>query len=309
MPADIRFFLTAEPIEAASLATVLYNPAAGAVVTFDGRVRDHNVGRRVTALAYSAYPAMAEKIGRAIVEEECLRHGAIAAAAAHRTGKLAIGEVVVLVVAAAAHREAAFAAARAITERLKYELPVWKKEYYIDGDSDWIGPDGSDPASSEALPRWETALEAIYISPGHDFRGRHGLGRLDHGMLPLAEVECLAGRGLKGDRYAEREPGHKGQVTFFDAATVDAVRALHQQPDIPASAFRRNLIVRGVNPGDWIGRRFLFQGIVFEGSEECRPCYWMDETIAPGTEEFLRADCRGGLRARILTNGILRADP
>jgi molybdopterin synthase catalytic subunit len=309
MLADIRFFLTAEPIDIFALAGEFHDPRAGAVVTFDGRVRDHNVGRRVTALAYSAYPAMAEKIGRAIVEEECLRHGAIAAAAAHRTGKLAIGEVVVLVVAAAAHREAAFATACAITERLKYELPVWKKEYYTDGDSEWIGPDGTDPASADALPRLDGALEAIYISPGHDFRGRHGLGRLDHGMVSLDHVECIAGRGLRDDRYAEREPGHKGQVTFFDAATVDAVRALHQRPDIPASAFRRNLIVRGVNTGDWIGRRFLFQGIVFEGAEECRPCYWMDETIAPGTEEFLRADCRGGLRARILTNGILRADP
>lgn len=303
------FHLSAEPIDAAALMAVSGDPSTGAVVTFDGRVRDHNEGRRVTALAYSAYPAMAEKIGRAIVEEECLRHGAISAAAAHRTGKMAIRDVVVLVVAAAAHREAAFATARAITERLKYELPVWKKEYYTDGDSDWIGPDGSDPASPEALPRWEAALEAIYISPGHDFRGRHGLGRLDHGMLPLAEVECLAGRGLKGDRYADREPGHKGQVTFFDAATVDAVRALHQQPDIPACAFRRNLIVRGVKPGEWIGRRFVFQGIVFEGSEECRPCYWMDEAIGPGTEDFLRADYRGGLRARIVTDGILRADP
>lgn len=306
MLADFRFSLSAEPIDPAQLAALCVDPRAGAVVTFDGRVRDHNEGRRVNALAYSAYPAMAVKVGRAIVEEECRRHGAIAAAAAHRTGKLAIGEVVVLVVVAAAHREAAFATARAITERLKYELPVWKKEYYTEGDSDWIGPDGADPATADALPRWEGALEAIYISPGHDFRGRHGLGRLDHGMTELTEVECMAGRGLKGDRYADREPGHKGQVTFFDADTVDAVRALHNLPDLPSSAFRRNLIVRGINPGDWIGRRFVFQGVVFEGSEECRPCYWMDETIAPGTEEFLRADCRGGLRARILTNGILR---
>ena len=57
---------------------------------------------------------------------------------------------------------------------------------------------------------------------------------------------------------------------------------------------------------EWVGTRFRFQGVDFEASEECRPCYWMDETVAPGVEEFLRENFRGGLRARILSDGILR---
>jgi MOSC domain-containing protein YiiM len=61
-----------------------------------------------------------------------------------------------------------------------------------------------------------------------------------------------------------------------------------------------------VNLADWVGKRFRFQGIEFEGSEECRPCYWMDEAVGPGTEDLLKVNFRGGLRARILTDGVLR---
>ena len=112
--------------------------------------------------------------------------------------------------------------------------------------------------------------------------------------------------GLKGDRYFGYKPDFKGQVTFFDADVVDAVRERTGNQDLSSGEFRRNLIVRGVRLGDWVGKRFRFQGVEFEGSEECKPCYWMDEAVAPGTEEFLKSSCRGGLRARILTDGVLR---
>ncbi|NJM38752.1 MAG: molybdenum cofactor biosysynthesis protein [Akkermansiaceae bacterium] len=146
----------------------------------------------------------------------------------------------------------------------------------------------------------------IWISPGNDFRGRHEKGRLDHGIIGVSEIECVAGMGLRGDRYFGYKPDFKGQVTFFDAAAVEAVREKFSQPDLSSSVFRRNLIVRGIDLSAWAGKRFRFQGIDFEASEECKPCYWMDEAVAPGTEEFLKANFRGGLRARILTDGILK---
>jgi molybdopterin-guanine dinucleotide biosynthesis protein A len=166
------------------------------------------------------------------------------------------------------------------------------------------------PADWEACaagpPEWRAELLEIWISPGNDFRGRHGLGRLDHGIQGLPQVECVAGMGLRGDRYFGYRPDYKGQVTFLDAELVRAVREGFSLPGLSGSVFRRNLIVRGEDLAAWVGRRFRFQGVVFEGSEECKPCYWMDAAVAPGVEDFLKADHRGGLRARILSDGILR---
>ena len=305
---SIRFSLVSQAIDIASLAAELRDPAAGAVVTFDGQVRNHNAGQAVSDLEYQAYPALAISTGQRILEEEAARHGILAAQAAHRTGPLEIGEAAVWVGVASAHRGPAFDAARAIMERLKYELPVWKKETYPDGRSEWVGPDNKSAATGragEVIPVWQAELSEIWISEGNDFRGRHEQGRLDHGIRGVSEVECVAGMGLRGDRYFGYKPDFKGQVTFFDAAAVQAVRDRFSQPELSSSLFRRNLIVRGIDLAEWVGKRFRFQGVEFEASEECKPCYWMDEAVAPGAEEFLKANFRGGLRARILSDGVL----
>ena len=306
---SIRFSLVSQTIDIASLAAELRDPAAGAVVTFDGLVRNHNAGQAVSHLEYQAYPALAISTGQRILEEEAVRHGILAAQAAHRTGPLEIGEAAVWVGVASAHRGPAFEAARAIMERLKYELPVWKKETYADGRSEWVGPDNKSAETGragEGIPEWQAELLEIWISEGNDFRGRHELGRLNHGIRGVQEVECVAGMGLRGDRYFGYKPDFKGQVTFFDADAVQAVRDRFSQPELSSSLFRRNLIVRGVDLAEWVGKRFRFQGVEFEASEECKPCYWMDEAVAPGAEEFLKTNFRGGLRARILSDGVLR---
>ncbi len=306
---SVHFKLNDQQIDMAALAESLRDPAAGAVVTFDGRVRDHNLGQRVSGLEYQAYPALALSVGERILTEEAERHGILHAVAAHRTGQLAIGESAVWVGVAAAHRGAAFNAARAIMERLKRELPVWKRETYADGSVDWVGPDNT-PADTgrpaEDIPEWNATLEAIWISPGNDFRGHHGMPRGNHGVTGLDEVECVAGMGLRGDRYFGYRPDFKGQVTFFDAATVDEVGREFSVPNLSSSVFRRNLIVRGVDLSAWVGRRFRFQGVEFESSEECKPCHWMNGVVAEGTENFLKTGFRGGLRARVLSNGRLR---
>jgi molybdopterin synthase catalytic subunit len=309
MPAHIRFSLTDQSIDIAALSKDLHDPAAGAEVTFDGRVRNHNDGHRVERLEYHAYPALALKVGRRILEEEAGKQGIIRAIAVHRTGPLEIGESAVWVGVASAHRGAAFDAARAIMERLKYELPVWKKETYADGRSEWVGPDNTAAETGrprDEVPDWKAELLEIWISPGNDFRGHHGGPRGNHGIVRVDEVECVAGMGLKGDRYFGYKPDFKGQVTFFDADAVEAVRKEFNRPDLSSSEFRRSLIVRGIDLSAWVGKRFRLQGVEFEGSEECKPCYWMDEAVAPGVEEFLKSRFRGGLRARILTDGKLR---
>lgn len=303
---SIHFSLVNQAIHIASLAAELNNPAAGAVVSFDGRVRNHNAGQAVSHLEYQAYPALAISTGQRILEEEAASHGLLGAVAAHRTGPLAIGDVAVWVGVAAAHRGPAFDAARAIMERLKYELPIWKKETYASGLSEWVGPDNKSAETGSDLPEWQAELLEIWISAGNDFRGRHEKGRLDHGIRSVTEIECVAGLGLRGDRYFGYKPDFKGQVTFFDADAVQAVRDQFSQPELSSSIFRRNLIIRGIDLGAWVGKRFRFQGIDFEATEECKPCYWMDEAVAPGAEEFLKANFRGGLRAKILSDGLLR---
>jgi molybdopterin-guanine dinucleotide biosynthesis protein A len=155
-------------------------------------------------------------------------------------------------------------------------------------------------------PEWKADLISIWISDGHDFKGRHDQGRLDHGIREVSEVRCVNGLGLEGDRYFGYRPDFKGQVTFFDSEVVEAVRKAFGLPELPASVFRRNLIVQGVDLADWVGKRFRFQGVEFEGAEECKPCYWMDEAVRPGVNEFLKERFRGGLRARILSDGILK---
>ncbi len=308
----VQFSLTSEAIDAVTLAAELDDPAAGAIVTFDGRVRNHNSGQAVGFLEYQAYPALALATGNKILEEELARHGVLGVRAVHRTGPLQIGEVAVWVGVASAHRGPAFDAARAIMERLKYELPVWKKETYRDGTTEWVGPDNKSAETGRAVdevPEWDAELVEIWVSIGNDFKGRHGKGRLDHGIVSVPEVECVAGMGLRGDRYFGFQPDYKGQATFFDADAVDALRARFGVPEFSSGLLRRNLIVRGVDLSAWVGKRFRFQGVVFEASEECRPCYWMDEAVGPGAEKFLKANFRGGLRARIIFDGVLRVKP
>ncbi len=307
----IRFSLVSEPFDIASLVAALRDSAAGAVATFEGRVRDHNAGKAVGHLEYQAYPALAISTGQRILEEEASRHGILAIQAVHRTGPLAIGEAAVWVGVASAHRGPAFDAARAIIERLKYELPIWKKETYADGTTEWVGPDQKSAETGrlkEEIPEWRAQLLEIWISPGNDFRGRHEKGRLDHGIRSVSEIECVAGMGLRGDRYFGYKPNFKGQVTFFDAAAVEGVRGRFSLPELSSAVFRRNLIVRGLDLSVWKGKYFRFQGVEFEGSEECKPCYWMDQAVAPGVEAYLTANFRGGLRARILSDGILKVN-
>lgn len=119
-------------------------------------------------------------------------------------------------------------------------------------------------------------------------------------------MECVARMGLRGDCYFGYRPHFKGQVTFFSIEVAEAIRQQFKLRKLPASVFRRNLIVQGINLREWLGKRFSFQGIEFEGSQECKPCHWMDRAVAPGTEAFMKSDFRGGLRAKVISDGTLR---
>jgi molybdopterin synthase catalytic subunit len=122
-----------ERIDTEAVVARLKRPADGAAVIFDGVVRDNTRGRRTLYLDYEAYEAMALKQMESLAAEARARFGVRAASIVHRLGRLEIGETSVLIVVAAAHRDAAFEACRWIINTLKKTVPIWKKEYFEDG--------------------------------------------------------------------------------------------------------------------------------------------------------------------------------
>ncbi|HTX76149.1 MAG TPA: MOSC domain-containing protein [Terracidiphilus sp.] len=148
-------------------------------------------------------------------------------------------------------------------------------------------------------------IRNLFLSPGHNYFGHHGQEPGVHPLQEVTEIECVAGRGIRGDRFFDYKPDYKGQITFFSSEVfADVCRTLATGPKSPGVT-RRNVFTQGVDLNTLIGKRFRVQGVEFEGVCECSPCYWMDRAIAPGAEKALRG--RGGLRARILSNGTLRA--
>ncbi|HYR58354.1 MAG TPA: molybdenum cofactor biosysynthesis protein, partial [Chthoniobacteraceae bacterium] len=146
----------------------------------------------------------------------------------------------------------------------------------------------------------------LFISPGHNFFGHYGQPPGEHPMIERAEITCVAGRGIEGDRFFDFKPEYKGQITFFASEVYEQLCAEFGVWDRPPSVFRRNVITAGADLPALIGTEFELQGVRFLGTAECAPCEWMDLAFAPGAEVRLRGS--GGLRAKILTDGVLRAE-
>ena len=132
-------FLTEAAIDADRLATRVAGPGRGAQVSFVGTVRNHQDGRQVSELHYTAYGPMAEAQCRTIVDEAEARWP-VSVALQHRVGTLTIGDTAVVVVATGDHREEAFAACRFVIEEVKRRVPIWKRERYADGTEAWVDP-------------------------------------------------------------------------------------------------------------------------------------------------------------------------
>lgn len=151
-------------------------------------------------------------------------------------------------------------------------------------------------------------LRHIFVSPGHNYFGHHGLPPGKHPPVEVSRVECVMGSGLRGDRFFDHKPDYKGQVTFFAAEVwLDLCATFGLSPEmISPGVFRRNLITEGVDLNELVGRDFELQGVHFAGVSECTPCHWMDAAFHPGAERALKG--RGGLRARILSTGWLHSE-
>ncbi len=132
--------LSDAPLDLAAHVSAVSAPSHGAVATFMGTVRDHDpsVTGEVTHLDYSAHPDAAAALMR-IADAVAADHPGTVLAVTHRTGMLAVGDVAIVAVAASAHRAEAFDACRNLVERVKAELPVWKREILADGTHTWVG--------------------------------------------------------------------------------------------------------------------------------------------------------------------------
>lgn len=132
------FRISSTAFDPAALTSALADSRAGACVTFEGWVRNRNDGQSVASLEYEAYAELAEKEGARIIEEARTRFAIVAATCIHRTGHLTLGDLAVWVGVTAEHRGAAFEACRYIIDETKARVPIWKKEYYTSGASQWI---------------------------------------------------------------------------------------------------------------------------------------------------------------------------
>ena len=126
-----------EPLDVAAHQAAVSDPAAGAVVTFAGAVRDNDRGRRVTSIEYVGHPS-AERVIAEIAAEVAAGSSAEALAVSHRLGPLAVGELAIVVAASGVHRAEAFEAASRLVEEVKHRLPVWKRQVFDDGTDEWV---------------------------------------------------------------------------------------------------------------------------------------------------------------------------
>lgn len=129
--------ITDQPIDEAAVRAAVWGDADGAVVMFCGVVRDHDGGRAVRALDYRSHPD-AEAFLREIVDRVAAETGR-RVAAAHRVGDLRIGDVALFAAASAGHRAEAFRACELLVEEIKRGVPIWKRQHYDDGVSEWVG--------------------------------------------------------------------------------------------------------------------------------------------------------------------------
>ncbi|WP_305036238.1 molybdenum cofactor biosynthesis protein MoaE [Micromonospora sp. Llam0] len=129
--------VTSQPLDLAAHEAAVADPRAGAVVSFQGVVRDHDHGRSVLSLEYEGHPS-AEDVLREVADEVAADPAVHAVAVSHRLGPLTIGEVALVAAVSTAHRAAAFAACARLVDEAKARLPIWKRQIFADGTEEWV---------------------------------------------------------------------------------------------------------------------------------------------------------------------------
>lgn len=153
------------------------------------------------------------------------------------------------------------------------------------------------------LFEYTVTIHHISVSPGHNYFGHEPDAPGRHPTLDVAAVQARAGRGLEDDRYFGRGEAFDGQVTFV---AWEVYRLLVEQLGLNAGAeaLRRNIVMEGVPLNSLIGQEFAIDGVRFRGMKHCAPCRWMDAAAGRGARALMKG--RGGLRAQVLSDGVIR---
>jgi molybdopterin synthase catalytic subunit len=134
----MKFSVSNTAIDVTAARKAMADNSCGALVVFEGWIRNHNEGQEVLRLEYEVYRPVAEKEGSRIIDEALERFGVSNALCIHREGLLELGEIAVIVCVSSPHRGEAFDACRYIIDQTKTRLPIWKKEHYVSGISEWV---------------------------------------------------------------------------------------------------------------------------------------------------------------------------
>jgi molybdopterin synthase catalytic subunit len=134
----MKFGVSDQPIDVAAIKKLVEDTSCGAMVMFEGWIRDHNEGREVERLEYEVYRPLAEKEGAKIIDEAIAKFSVSHAVCVHREGLLELKDLAVIVCVSSPHRAEAFDACRYIIDNIKTRLPIWKKEHYVTGTSEWV---------------------------------------------------------------------------------------------------------------------------------------------------------------------------
>ena len=134
----MKFRVSDQAIDVEGAKQQVADNSCGALVVFEGWIRDHNEGQEVERLEYEVYRPLAEKEGARIIDEAIEKFSVSHAVCIHREGLLELGEIAVIVCVSSPHRGEAFDACRYIIDHIKTRLPIWKKEHYVSGVSEWV---------------------------------------------------------------------------------------------------------------------------------------------------------------------------
>lgn len=203
-----RFSFSHVALDVPTLQASLEDRSCGGYAAFEGWVRDHNEGQRVTHLEYEAFEDLAVREGDRIIAEACARFGVTNARCVHRVGDLTLGALAVWVGVSAPHRDEAFRACRYIIDEVKHRVPIWKKEHYVGGDSGWVN-----------CERCATAPLAAASDHAHHDHAHHDHAHHDHG-----HAHGPPARSDYSRQVALREVGANGQRRL-QAARVGVVGA------------------------------------------------------------------------------------
>jgi molybdopterin synthase catalytic subunit len=129
--------MRAEPLSVDAIRAAAADPTVGAIALFVGVVRDHDHGRSVSALSYSAHPSAAAELRR-VAEKIAARHSILSLAVVHRTGDLQVGDLAIVAAVGATHRDIAFVACHELVDDVKATVPIWKHQFFTDGDTEWV---------------------------------------------------------------------------------------------------------------------------------------------------------------------------